>query len=845
MNSFYPRCIAGLAVLLTNSCLVLSASPVNADEIFSSKPRVQIVNGQATLMFGVAKPIDVEIAVIDASELIVRHLAAGTLGMEQGPPAPLVRGLTQNLAWDGLDDDGQTARGGPFRFRVRTGMSVKLDAVAGGDPYAFWTEYSGQGDHAQWRITGLEAKRDGSVFLFGNLTPYGLPTLRQYDARGNFRCTVFPPPAGKPVEEVRGWGVNERTDGTWTLRPKYGWSSLASEWTLMVSGDGTRSGRLVPTQDADSLTLVTLPGEGNQRMQFGVDGTLKEFSPAAFLGGDPLPKTGLIRSFFTAPTPDGKSLYVSGVSTLREGFWREGQVWKIDLATRTTSVFFSLTEEERKDRAAIGHTDASPYSALQGVAVDREGRLFICDRMNRRVLIVGTDGNVIRSLPVANPDAVATCPRSKAVYVTTRFGNYSGNGKLELLKFADWSQDDTPAVTMPLRDRIGSRQESSLVTVVEDNGEILVWVAYTQLPVRIFKDTGNKLELIKDFYEAGSQRSLDLQHMTLDPKTGHIYIADSQNFLFRMRDWTNPVFEPCLSDAKTRIQAGSIAIDARSRFLYTKHHYNKPVLRWNLDGEYFTPAPVAGSQAVVPPVTCAWVFTGLWERGMAACPEGFATLGVVLTPGARIDDYRGPLTYFAPDSTRTPWNGLKFAGFGGNSPNSGGIVFDRQGRLYAGLHDGKPNNIPPGFEKDNDYLAKMGRIYRYDPTGTKASGNLFPTEPTAPARIYDINYGPLVHAPRFTVDAYGRIYYPNGLLPQIGVIDNEGNRIMAFGTWGNRDSLGGLPGDLVPTADIPLAWPNSVDADDNFVYVSDMLNARLLRLRKNYANTDSVSLQVD
>ncbi len=678
------------------------------------------------------------------------------------------------------------------------------------------------------------------MFLFGNFTPFGLPTLRQYDARGNYRRTIFPPPAGKPVEDVRGWGVNERADGTWALRPKYGWSSLASEWTLMVGGDGTRSGRLVPMPVSDELCLVSLPSEGNQMLRFGVDGSLKQFAPTVALGGEALPKQGLIRSFFSALAPDGKSLYVSGLSTLREGFWREGQVWKVDLATRATSVFFSLCDDERQDRAAIGHSDANPYSAFQGIAVNREGRVFVCDRMNRRVLVIGADGKAIRSLPVANSDAVAVSPKSKALYITTRFGNYSGNGELGLLKFADWSQDEAPTVTLPLRDRIGTRQESSLLTVVEDNGEILVWVAYTQLPVRVFKDAGRKLELVKDFYEAGPQRALDLQHMTLDPKTGDIYIADSQDFLFRMRNWKRPAFEPCLSDAKTRIHAGSIAIDARSRHLYTKHHYHKPVLRWNLDGEFFTPAPVAGSQAVVPPITCGWVFTGLWERGMAACPGGFATLGVVLTPGARIDDYRGPLTYFASDASKLPWTGLKFAGFGGKSPNSGGVVFDRHGNLYAGLYDGKPNNVPSGFEKDNDYLEKIGRIYKYAPTGSMASGNLFPNEPTAPAKIYDINYGPLVHAPRFAVDGYGRLYYPNGLLPQVSVIDNAGNRVLRFGTWGNRDSLGGLPGDLVPTTDIPLAWPNSVEADDDFIYVSDMLNARLLRLRKTFATTETV-----
>lgn len=837
--------VSGVLLGLVGLCLAAMANAATAE--FSAPPSVTRVAGRAAVRFAMAGATDVEVAVIDQSGEVVRHLAGGALGLEQTPPAPLIRGLAQQIPWDGLDDDGRVVGPGPFWFRVRAGMGVKLDAVAGGDPYAFWTEFSGQGDHAQWRITGLDAKPDGSVYLFGNFTPYGLPTLRKYDARGDYQRTVFPPPAGMSADEVRGWGINERADGSWTLKPNYSWGSSQSEWTLMAGGHdggGIWSGWLVPTPEPGQLCLFRPPASGNQRMLFGVDGSLKHFEPMPALGGEPLPKKGLIRSFFSALTPDGKSLLVSGMSTLQEGFWREGQIWKVDLATRSTSVFFALTDDERGHRAAVGHTDATPYSVFQGVAVDSVGHVFVCDRMNQRVIVIGPDGKAIRSLPVVNPDAVAVSPKSRALYVTTRFGAYSGNGRLKLIKFADWSRDEAPAIELTLREEIGKRQESSLLRVVEDKGEEFIWVAYTQLPVRIYQDAGSEFRLVKDFYQVGTQRALDLQHMTLDSKTGDIYIADSQSYLSRMRGWDEPRFEPCYADAKTPIRAGSIAIDAHSRYLYTKHHYNNPVLRWQLDGEYLTPAPVAGSQAVVPPVTCAWVFSGLWERGMAACPGGLATLGVVVDGrGARWDDYRGPLTYFPADSTKAPWTAVPFVGFGGKNPNSGGVAFDRQGNLYVGLYDGKPNDVPSGFASDKDYSQKIGRIYKFARTGSVTSGNLFPAAPVTPAKIYDIHYGPLVHYPRFTVDEFGRIYYPNGLLPRIGVVDNEGNQVLEFGTWGNRDSLAGLAGDLAPTNDIPLAWPNSVQADDQFIYVSDMLNARLLRLAKTFAAAGRVKLE--
>jgi len=127
--------------------------------------------------------------------------------------------------------------------------------------------------------------------------------------------------------------------------------------------------------------------------------------------------------------------------------------------------------------------------------------------------------------------------------------------------------------------------------LAEDNGELLVWVAYTTLPVRVYRDAGAKLELVKDFYEAGPQRALDLQHMEVDQKTGDVYIADAQGYCFRVTDWKDPKFVLCMQDAKTPLRASSIAIDARSRHLYTHYHWGTPVYRWAMDGDFFTLAP--------------------------------------------------------------------------------------------------------------------------------------------------------------------------------------------------------------------------------------------------------------
>jgi hypothetical protein len=99
----------------------------------------------------------------------------------------------------------------------------------------------------------------------------------------------------------------------------------------------------------------------------------------------------------------------------------------------------------------------------------------------------------------------------------------------------------------------------------------------------------------------------------------------------------------------------------------------------------------------------------------------------------------------------------------------------------------------------------------------------------------------IVRTPRFSVDGFGRIYYPTNIAQQVTVIDNAGTEILHFGTYGNRDSMGGLPGERVGTKGIPLGFANSVTATDNFIYVGDMVNHRLLRVQKKFRLTASAT----
>ncbi|KKK93194.1 hypothetical protein LCGC14_2695320, partial [marine sediment metagenome] len=406
---------------------------------------------------------------------------------------------------------------------------------------------------------------------------------------------------------------------------------------------------------------------------------------------------------FSALSPDGKALYLSGLylttdrrgrTLSRSSFWRDGRVWKVDRETRKASVFFELDEKDvivnLKARSAspIAHTAPNPYAAFQGVAVNADHHVFVCDRQNKRIAVLDRDGKLLREIPVKYPDAVAVAPGSKALYVTTRYGDYTGRGRLHLLKFNDWSKDTAPAVTLLLRDRIGKFREHSMLAVIEQKGAVLVWVAYTTLPARVYRDTGAALELVKDFYRAGPQRALDLQHMTVDPKTDDVYLSDGHGFCFKIDDWNDPKFELCLEAPKKRLAAASMAIDVRNRLLYAHYRHQDGSKRYRMDGKYYSPAPVGKSgHQVTPRIVCSWTFGGNGERGMAVAPDGgLATLGILPeagNPDRRADNYSGPLHFFKPMPAKAPWEPLRLDRLG-KRPRTGCVRFDPAGNLYIG-----------------------------------------------------------------------------------------------------------------------------------------------------------------
>ncbi len=100
------------------------------------------------------------------------------------------------------------------------------------------------------------------------------------------------------------------------------------------------------------------------------------------------------------------------------------------------------------------------------------------------------------------------------------------------------------------------------------------------------------------------------------------------------------------------------------------------------------------------------------------------------------------------------------------------------------------------------------------------------------------------HGARFDLDAYGRVYAPEVTRFSVKVVDSAGNLLLRVGSYGNadeglpmRDAGSGMRDGGASSSGTPhfesrirFGWPAHVAVTGKAVYVSDMLNRRVVRL---------------
>jgi len=826
------------------------------------------------ISFSVSAPADVEVAVLDGSGGVARHLAAGLLGANA--PEPFKPGsLAQELLWDGKDDAGRPAAGGPFTARVRLGLQPRLDTILGRNDNTL----SGE-------ICALTASPTGELFVLLADPFRGRAELRVLDRQGRYLRTILPYAADTP--EARTEPVGH------------------------VKIDGRRQ-PLVFNGQAHSLAPL-MAGIRGQTMAWHPDGYLLAASaigsmcnhgPARYLlafhpeGGAP-EKTGFVgpqirkaRGFLggagegyaigmdrLAVSPDGQWIYL--VQDMRRAYFEKGE--------RHHGVYRLQWTDGELGEPWLGRKDPGAgddeFSDPQGLALDAGGRLYVCDRGNNRVKVHSQGGRLLGTFPAPSPEQIAVSPAGE-IYLLCRKAMRSYDLMTakdadpvtsRIIKFAPW-KGEAPRELARLEFEVKKRAAEFMALDASATPPRL-WVSlYTGygrpsdlVPVA---DEGSKLSMGLPVGEAGGLHCPSF--LAADPPRKRLIVAEhgAGHVLMDLETGKASPF---------RLPGNDLAVDTEGNIYLMGGYGSNALVRVDAQGKPLA-FPATGTNKLEVKFRGYGPNMGL--RGHCIAPNG--DLYVRRSPDhacvATVD-------VWGPDGTLK-----KAALINGAGSGDSGIGVDNRGNVYLGMNL-KPASepIPPDFAQAvparawsyyrkadrpapwsylyaNPYFFHMGAIFKFGPEGGQIYGNFSPkaqfideslalAKAPADAVAYKSGYlawdvkvvgakwrypgiGIIPHSfdgftgddgceclqSQLDADPYGRVYAPSAFYSSVEMVDAAGNRLARIGAYGNADSAG--LGSKVPQPEIAFAWPTECDyaEADGRLYVSDSVNRRVLVVR--------------
>ncbi|MBL8028459.1 MAG: hypothetical protein JNL74_18690, partial [Fibrobacteres bacterium] len=534
---------------------------------FTSLPTLRQIDSLSYVNFTLSEFTDVEVTIVDTiQKKVIRHLGAGMLG--DNAPVPFSKNtLTQSVEWNGRDDNGVTVQDlSGIMARVRAGMRPRYDAMADkliekgvkkSNNYWF-----GASNFETENFFGLSVDSTGTLYVLGTSSVGNTIALRAYDGEsGAYRNTIMPFPSGLDRNTLVPYEIMFLDEDNY----RYKTSTLADLMYRAGPLNAERfSGYLLPEVVGGDF-LAFIYSRMNNVGQFK-----RTFNTTVHLGlnsvitpSGALIKSPTLASLYSGPlyltlSKDRKSIFMSGIySWISTGgnsgwgtgyvdtlsFWRDGQVYKIDIATGVASPFISIPKDSLLASKRAEFQGRGPDASINGVAVDDSGRVFICDRVHNQIGVYDSVGHFIKAILQANADNIAVNKNTGELYVIVR-----GIGIPTVLKkFSDWRGSNPSVVS----NYSFSASVKSYLAVSYKGEKPVVWLSgnqgygYNNQGIWGVRDDGSQLTLVSSFndsgYTGGAQYrdawSGYITRMDADPTTNQVIATNNFHGLFKVEDW--------------------------------------------------------------------------------------------------------------------------------------------------------------------------------------------------------------------------------------------------------------------------------------------------------------------
>lgn len=860
-----------------------TASPA----VFASKPAIKKVNGKQHVTFSVSAPTDVEVAVLNATGKVIRHLAAGVLDGKTPPPPPLKPGLSQELTWDGKNDLGKKAEGEQFKVRVRLGLRAELEDFLAED-----REWIGQ-------LCGLATDPKGNLYVYSSLVTVhrGHSRCMQVFSRdGKYIKTIMPAPADRPKEKLTGFNVTYRRNQRIVLdvpgehfypRNHFG------TWPEFYPGG---MGELIPYVRDDGILTITNGGTGMGRLTTDGECVGKDFLRGIHSVG--LPNWRSLRGTRSlVPSPDGKFMYLSGFTAINsktKEYMKSlppGRIYRMSL------------EPGKKLEKWVDFADGDKPAFAGAVGFDHEGNVMCFNAGTGKIHVLGKDGKELGKFDAiadlegkpAPPRRIFCHKRTGEIYVSyiRQKGPRNRDAYVvyrKVIKFAPWKKGarkvwEHKPPNSPRSYQVGGIEHTAL----DDSADpAVLWIGGASLAVRDrsyvhrMEDKGDRLVKTGDIIDLCRTGLIVKSRMAVHPETDTVIFNNGYNNSGAINGLTGEKIKLPFAGG---VDMG-VGLDG-NWYIQTGKGYSGPICRFDKD---LKPIPVPGRKPGKKQPATNTMCSVYGRMGAGYCTVGLTAdargrlytmqfytwakyaVGIIGADGKPEDPGR-----LKDDPKMKECPRFKSAVVGPIGRAPGGVQVDFQNNVYVGskiLPAGW--KVPRGFEHSRTgYCAMTGTIIKFGPQGGMISrslgkGKVAPKDSTPVDHrwgfVSPVNYkgyvtgdlkmypglgcmsggfgdGCMCRQPMFQVDGWGRIFYPSAATCSVRIIDNEGNLIREFGHYGNIDSRGPSEKSLVKKPDIPFGWPQAVGVSKTNIYVADAVNRRIVRLKKAYAAEETCEVK--